>query len=53
MRNVGTIQVEIHNGTAILRGTVPSQSAKWRCVDCCRHVAGILNVIDHLVVLPA
>jgi hypothetical protein len=46
--NVNTISVEIHSGTVILRGTVPSQSIQWRCLDCCRHVAGVLNVIDQL-----
>lgn len=46
--NVTTIKVEIHDGTVILRGTVPSHSIQWRCLDCCRHVAGVLNVIDRL-----
>jgi BON domain-containing protein len=46
--NVTTVNVETHDGTAILRGTVPSRSIQTRCVDCCRHVAGVLNVIDRL-----
>jgi osmotically-inducible protein OsmY len=46
--NITTIKVEIHDGTVILRGRVPSQSIQWRCLDCCRHVAGVLNVIDRL-----
>lgn len=46
--NLESIEVETHHGTAVLRGVVPSPSVKWRCVDCCSHVAGVLNVIDRL-----
>ena len=46
------IRVEVYHGTAVLSGTVSSQSIRWRCLDCCRHVAGVVNVIDRLVVLP-
>jgi osmotically-inducible protein OsmY len=48
--DVSTIKVEAHHGTAILHGTVPSSSVQCRCLDCCRHVAGVLNVIDRLSV---
>ena len=50
LQDFSSIEVETQNGTAILRGVVPSQSIKWRCGECCRYVAGVLNVIDRLVV---
>jgi len=48
--DLSTVKVETHHGTAILHGTVPSSSVQCRCLDCCRHVAGVLNVIDRLSV---
>jgi len=50
--NLDELDVEVHQATVILSGRVPSHSDQWRCVDCCRHVAGVLNVIDRLVVVP-
>jgi hypothetical protein len=50
--NLSNIEVEAHLGTAVLRGTVPSRSIQYRCVDCCSHVAGVLNVIDRLMPRP-
>jgi len=47
------VEVEIQNGTAVLRGVVASGSIQWRCRECCRYVAGVLNVIDLVVVLPS
>jgi hypothetical protein len=47
--NLETIEIEAHRGTVVLRGTVSSPSNQWRCVDSCRHVAGVVNVIDQLV----
>ncbi|HEX4146358.1 MAG TPA: BON domain-containing protein [Pirellulales bacterium] len=47
--NLDTIDVEAHRGTVILRGTVSSTSNRWRCVDSCQHVRGVLNVIDRLI----
>ncbi len=46
------IAVEVRRGTVILRGTVFTSSLRWRCVEASRHVAGVLNVIDQLVVMP-
>jgi BON domain len=47
--NLDSIDVEAHRGTVILRGTVASSSNRWRCLDSCRHVRGVLNVIDRIV----
>jgi len=49
--NLDTIEIEAHRGTVILRGTVSSVARRWRCVDSCRYVAGVVNVIDRLVIL--
>ncbi len=49
--DLDAIEVETHHGTVVLRGTVPSQPVRWRCVDCCGHVAGVLNVIDRLQIV--
>lgn len=53
IQNLGTIEVEAQDGTVILSGVAPSQSMKWRCGECCRCVAGVLNVVDRLVVQPS
>lgn len=45
------VEIETQNGSVILRGLVPSQSVRQRCLDACRHVAGVLNVVDQLVVI--
>ena len=49
--DIGSLEVEAQHGTATLRGDVSSMSIYWRCLDCCRRVAGVLNVVDQLVVL--
>jgi len=55
MRNVPgakSIHALAVGGNVVLDGTVPSLSARHRCLQCCRHVAGVLNVIDRLDVVP-
>jgi hypothetical protein len=49
--NLETIEIEAHCGTVLLQGTVANPSNRWRCADSCRYVAGVLNVIDRLVLL--
>ena len=46
------IRFTIMNGNVLLRGMVASASIKWRICEGCRHVAGVLNVIDRLIVTP-
>jgi osmotically-inducible protein OsmY len=53
MRNVPeAMSIRAAGGNVRLIGMVPSSSAWHRCLQCCRHVAGVLNVIDRLVVVP-
>lgn len=40
------IEVQAESGTVILYGTLPSPDAKRHCLECCRHVAGVIKVID-------
>lgn len=51
--HVTEVEVEAQNGTVIVRGIVSSRSIQWQCRECCRHVAGVLNVIDRIVVMPS
>jgi osmotically-inducible protein OsmY len=40
------IHVEADGGRVVLRGQLPSQTAKIRCYECCRHVTGVTQVVD-------
>lgn len=46
------LTLRVISGNVVLDGIVPSLSEKRRLCECCRHVAGVLNVIDRIVVLP-
>jgi osmotically-inducible protein OsmY len=45
-------EVETHAGRVVLRGTASSTIIRERCVDCCRSVAGVLDVVDRMAVSP-
>jgi len=36
--------------TVVLRGTVPSKNDKRLCVECCRHVPGVMRFVNKLIV---
>lgn len=44
------LHVHVVKGTVVIRGRLPSSSAKRACVECCRHVAGVANVVDKVQV---
>ena len=44
------LRVEEESGTVIVRGCLPSLHAKWLCLECCRHVAGVMAVVDDIEV---
>jgi osmotically-inducible protein OsmY len=44
------LDIEVAGGTVTVRGEVPDLHQHWRCVECCRHVAGVRAVVDELVV---
>jgi osmotically-inducible protein OsmY len=45
-----SLTVEADYGTIVIRGTLPSPRAKRLCIECCRHVAGVMTVIDQVEV---
>jgi len=46
--SVLSVDVETEDGVATLRGVVTSPYARWACRECCRHVTGVIRVIDEL-----
>lgn len=47
----GDLHITVIGGTAVIRGTVRSLADKLRCIECCRHVPGVMRVVDDLVVV--
>lgn len=50
--DMDAVRVQAIGGTVILRGLVRTPSLHWRLLECSRHVAGVQNVVDRIVVLP-
>ena len=46
------VNVQAEAGTVTLRGNVPSYHTRQLCLECCRHVAGVVRVVDRLKVVP-
>lgn len=44
------LEVEVNGRTVTVRGRLPDRHAKWLCLECCRHVAGVLKLIDNVEV---
>ena len=42
------LHVRILAGVAVVRGRLPSAQQRQLCLECCRHVAGVTQVIDRL-----
>ncbi|HUY88023.1 MAG TPA: BON domain-containing protein [Pirellulales bacterium] len=47
------VTLYVSKRNVVLGGIISSFSAKRRLCECCRSVAGVLNVSDRLVVLPS
>ena len=45
-----SLEIDTAGATVILRGRLPSPHAKWLCQECCRHVAGVIRLIDEVEV---
>lgn len=45
------LQIEVKDGVVLLSGTLPTFHQRQVALDCARHVAGVLRVIDRLNVL--
>lgn len=50
---VNSVQVEVVNGVAVVRGVASSDFVKQVCVACCRRVAGVVRVVDEVRVAGA
>ena len=46
------LAVESHFGTLVISGKLASKRDKWLCLECCRRVAGVVKLIDHVRVQP-
>jgi osmotically-inducible protein OsmY len=46
----GDIHVTVIGSTAAIRGTVRSLEDRRLCLECCRHVPGVMRVVDDLIV---
>jgi hypothetical protein len=42
------LQIEVKDGVVLLSGTLPTFHQRQVALDCARHVAGVLRVIDRL-----
>jgi len=45
-----SVQLDVHGGTVVVRGRLHSRHAKWLCIECCRHVAGVIKLVDKIKV---
>lgn len=43
-----TLVFKDDRGIVMIRGKLPSPAAKRLCLECCRHVAGVLALIDQV-----
>jgi len=43
------IHITVVGNTAVLRGHVRTSQEKWLCLKCCRHVPGVMRVVDDLI----
>ena len=47
------VQVKATVGTVIVSGQVSSAHSKWLCMECCRHVAGVIKLVDKVRIASA
>jgi len=45
-----SLEFKVNGGMVRVRGHLPDKYAKWLCLECCRHVAGVIKLIDELEV---
>jgi osmotically-inducible protein OsmY len=44
------IRTDVQTGTVVVSGKCSSRHTKWICVECCRRVAGVVNLVDRVIV---
>ena len=52
MLTSSTLDIDVKEGIATLRGSVPTAKAKARALELTRETVGVLQVIDQLAVEP-
>lgn len=50
---VERIKIEVDGNTVTVHGVLPSPDAKRICLECCRHVAGVIRLIDEVEVVSS
>jgi osmotically-inducible protein OsmY len=45
-----SVDFNVRGGTVVVSGPLDSARAKWLCVECCRHVAGVIRLVDEVVI---
>lgn len=45
-----SVHFDVRRGTVVVSGPLGSARAKWLCIECCRHVAGVVKLVDELIV---
>lgn len=40
------LRVTVADGMVVIKGRLPSSQVRRLCLDCCRHVAGVVGVVD-------
>ncbi len=51
MAELKGIHVAAFGNTAVLRGEVRTAEEKRLCVECCRHVPGVMKIVNDLTVV--
>lgn len=44
----GSVRLNAQSGTVVVTGKLRSRRAKWLCLECCRRVAGVIEVVDQV-----
>ena len=47
-----SVHLDVHGGTVVVSGRLCSRHSKWLCIECVRHVAGVIKLVDELEVAP-
>jgi len=51
--DVDCVRLDARGGVLVVSGALTSHHAKWLCIECCRRVAGVVAIVDHLDVAAA
>jgi osmotically-inducible protein OsmY len=49
---IEAVKLGVNGGTVELSGLLHSPHTKWLYIECCRHVAGVVKLIDKIKIEP-